>query len=74
MKNTAQVKLEINIDGNIEIVKITGKTFIDGKEVCNYDKEIGNKSCDRVYLDEVLNMLNNPLKLDERFKVTTGIK
>lgn len=74
MKDTAQIKLEINIDSDKRTVKITGRTTIDGKDILIYDKDIPEANDDvehkknGVAVDEVLQMLLKPVDIDGRFK------
>lgn len=70
MENTAKFKIEINIDSNTKIVKINGATFIDGKQIIDYGRDVNYTS--GVTLDQILSILTLPIESDERFKGTTG--
>lgn len=80
MENTAQIRLEINLDYDKKIVKIIGRTTIDGKQIINYDKDIleANDTVEHekngVLVEEVLQMLLKPVDIDNRFKHAIGIK
>lgn len=73
MKNTSQIKLEINIDSDKQTVIITGKTIIDGTDVVNYIKKIDDAKENGVFLDEVIQMLIKPVDMDKRFEGVIGI-
>lgn len=74
MKNTSQIKLEINIDSDKKIVQITGRTIIDGKDVINYEKKISECEENGIYFDDLIEMLMKPVDMDKRFKGVMGIE
>lgn len=73
MENTAQIKIEIIINSSTKIVTVNGNSFIDGKKIVDYNREINNYE-NSTTLGEVLAALAIPIESDERFEGTTGLK